>query len=257
MIRCSILATLAITAASAADTYYTGDATAYTLGQVSSGNCNFMYDSGVGANYAAINAEQWNNTMNCGRCAEVSCIDSRCSDTSTSRIVYIVDQCPECTNGDLDLSPSTFKILTGSNPDRYLIKWKFVSCPLVGNIEYCTKIGSNNHWLAIQPANIALGVDSMQINNQTTKMVNSAFYFLIDNSSPDMRSVDVTITSIAGETISETLSLTANVCTKGTQQFATIDTTVTSTIQSYEPDWQSSMIQCETPSPTIQTIICS
>lgn len=241
----------------ATNTYYTGDATAYTLNEVSSGNCNFMFDPNIGSNYAALNAKQWNHTMNCGRCAEVACADSRCSDTATTKIVYIVDQCPECANGDLDLSPHIFKMITGSAPDRYRIKWKFVQCPLSGNIQYCTKTGSSNYWLAIQPANIALGVESMRINDHATKMVDSAFYFLIDNGSPTMRSVDITTTSISGEIISETLSLKENACIEGTQQFATNNEYIAHTPQSSELVQQQSWVECESPLPTINTILCS
>ncbi|KAF1781449.1 RlpA-like double-psi beta-barrel domain [Phytophthora cactorum] len=57
----------------------------------------------------ALNNEQWNNLGNCGRCAQVSCIDEACADQTASAIVQIVDRCPECKYGDLDLSPSVFK----------------------------------------------------------------------------------------------------------------------------------------------------
>ncbi|KAG7375802.1 hypothetical protein PHYPSEUDO_015237 [Phytophthora pseudosyringae] len=57
--------------------------------------------------YAALNNEQWGGLENCGRCAEVSCADSRCADRTTSIVVQLLDRCPECKHGDLDLSPST------------------------------------------------------------------------------------------------------------------------------------------------------
>ncbi|KUF83298.1 hypothetical protein AM588_10000515 [Phytophthora nicotianae] len=181
------------------DTYFTGDATSYTLGQVSAGNCNFMYDPGVDDNYAALNSEQWDSTLNCGRCAEVSCDDDRCSDTTSTQIVYIVDRCPECKQGDLDLSPAVFEAITGSDPDRYSIKWRFVDCPVSGNIEYCTKSGSSSSWLAIQPANFASGVASMKIANQDVTMVDSCYYYLLNGgSNVDMSAVSVELTSFSG-----------------------------------------------------------
>ncbi|EEY53884.1 uncharacterized protein PITG_07523 [Phytophthora infestans T30-4] len=199
------------------DTFFTGDGTSYTLGQVSAGNCNFMYDPGVGGNYAALNNEQWESTHNCGRCAEVSCDDPRCSDTTSTQIVYIVDRCPECKQGDLDLSPTVFKALTGSDPSRYTIKWKFVDCPVSGNVQYCTKSGSSSSWLAIQPANFANGVASMKIANQDVTMVDSCFYYLLNGgSNVDMSAVSVELTSVSGETITQTLSLIADNCTEGT-----------------------------------------
>ncbi|UIZ28513.1 hypothetical protein KXD40_009243 [Peronospora effusa] len=229
--------------------YFSGDATAYTLGQVSAGNCNFMYDPGVGHNYAALNNEQWDSTLNCGRCAQVSCDDSRCSNKN-SIIVYIVDRCPECAKGSLDLSPTVFKQLTGSDPSRYTIKWKFVPCPVSGNINYCTKSGSSSSWLAVQPTNHATGVASMKIANQEVTMVDSCYFFLLNGgTNVDISAVDIEITSVAGETITETLSLTSDSCTVGTTNFKE-STTQTSTIQ-MPPTIQPTPIPA--PAPTVPT----
>ncbi|KAL3659855.1 hypothetical protein V7S43_015157 [Phytophthora oleae] len=241
----SLLATvLPALALAGGDTYYTGDGTSYTLGQVSAGNCNFMYDPGVGDNYAALNSEQWDSTLNCGRCAEVSCADSRCSDTTSTQTVYIVDRCPECSKGDLDLSPTVFKALTGSDPSRYSIKWKFVDCPVSGNIQYCTKSGSSSSWLAVQPANFANGVASVKIANQDVTMVDSCYYFLLNGgSNVDISAVDIQLTSISGETITDTLSLTSDVCTEGTSNFGGSTTQQSSTSQTSAP-------ATTTPTPT-------
>ncbi|POM78715.1 Carbohydrate-binding protein [Phytophthora palmivora] len=231
-LQISLLVAMPVMALAGGDTYFTGDATSYTLGQVSAGNCNFMYDPGVGDNYAALSSAQWDSTLNCGRCAEVSCDDSRCSDTTSTQIVYFVDKCPECQEGDLDLSPTVFKTLTGSDPSRYNIKWKFVDCPVSGNIEYCTKSGSSSHWLAVQPANFANGVASLKIANQDVTMVDSCYYFLLDGGSGvDMSAVNIELTSISGETITETLSLTADNCTEGTANFGSSTTQQSSTSQ--------------------------
>ncbi|KAG3244423.1 hypothetical protein PI124_g10796 [Phytophthora idaei] len=239
-------------ALASADTYYTGDATSYTLGQVSAGNCNFMYDPGVGDNYAALNSEQWDSTLNCGRCAEVSCDDDRCSDTTSTQIVYIVDRCPECSDGDLDLSPTVFTTLTGSDPSRYSIKWKFVDCPVSGNIEYCTKSGSSSSWLAIQPANFANGIASIKIADQDVTMVDSCYYFLLNGgSNVDMSAVSVELTSVSGETITETLSLTADECTEGTSNFGASTTQQSSTSQMSQSS--TSQTSPSTTAPTATT----
>ncbi|KAG3005570.1 hypothetical protein PC123_g18304, partial [Phytophthora cactorum] len=88
---------------------YEGYGTVYTLSSPSDGNCNFMsWPDDAVTKYAALNTEQWEETMNCGRCAEVSCTDASCSG-ETSEIVYIMDQCPGCAYGDLDLSPDVFE----------------------------------------------------------------------------------------------------------------------------------------------------
>ncbi|KAG7378935.1 hypothetical protein PHYPSEUDO_009297 [Phytophthora pseudosyringae] len=249
--QAALLVTMPVVALAGGDSYFTGDGTSYTLGQVSSGNCNFMYDPGVGDNYAALNSEQWDSTLNCGRCAEVSCADSRCSDTTSTQTVYLVDRCPECSEGDLDLSPTVFKTLTGSDPSRYSIKWKFVDCPVSGNIEYCTKSGSSSSWLAVQPANFANGVASLKIANQDVTMVDSCYYFLLNGGSGvDMSAVSIELTSVSGETITETLSLTADACTEGTSNFGGSSTQQSSTSQTSPSSQTTSQ---STTAPTAST----
>lgn len=256
-----VAAVPAVALAGSSSSYFTGDGTSYTLGQTSAGNCNFMYDPGVGDYYAALNNDQWDDTLNCGRCAEVSCDDSRCSDTTSTVTVWIVDRCPECVEGDLDLSPTVFKQLTGSDPSRYTIKWKFVDCPVSGGIEYCAKSGSSSSWLAVQPANMAQGVASMKIANQDVTMVDSCYYFLLNGgSNVDMSAVDIELTSVSGETVTETVSLTADSCTQGSSNFAGGSSSQTSqtsqssqTSQTSQSSQTSQTTQSTTPTPTTAT----
>lgn len=241
-----IAAALAQTAVSD-DTYYTGDGTAYTLGEPSAGNCNFMaWGPTASTNYAAINAEQWNDMGNCGRCAQVWCVDDSCADQTTSEVVYILDQCPECSSGDLDLSPMVFTSITGSDPSRLSIKWKFVDCPVSGNLKYCLKSGSNSYWTAIQPANMVTGVKSLTIDSESTSMVTSAYYFLT-TAGTDLSSVKVSVTSVSGEVVTETVSLTAGSCTTGSSQFST-GTSASSSTSTTTP-----ITTASSPTPTTDT----
>uniref|UniRef100_K3X0R0 Expansin-like EG45 domain-containing protein n=1 Tax=Globisporangium ultimum (strain ATCC 200006 / CBS 805.95 / DAOM BR144) TaxID=431595 RepID=K3X0R0_GLOUD len=204
--------------------YFEGDGTTYTLSQMSGGNYNLMSAiSNAGVNYAALNSEQWDNLAHCGRCAQVSCIDSRCSDQTISEIVQIVDRCPECKHGALDLSPSVFKTITGSDPSRFKIKWKFVDCPVQGNVKYCLKDGSNSFWTAIQPTNFVSGVKSLTVNGHETTMTDSVYYYLLDGQSQDqvdLSSLKIVLTSVHDERIEETVALEPGSCATGTSQFA-------------------------------------
>ncbi|RLN63115.1 hypothetical protein BBP00_00004312 [Phytophthora kernoviae] len=210
--------------------YYEGDGTSYTLGDVSSGNCNFMSAiSTASTNYAALNNDQWDNLANCGRCAEVSCIDDQCEDQTTTAVVQILDRCPECSSGDLDLSPTVFKNITGSDPSRLSIRWRFVDCPSPGTIEVCLKSGSNGYYVAVQPTNTLVGVETVTINGESTTMVDSAYYYLITSTSDvDLTTVAVSITSVDGEAIEGTYSLIAGECTDTKKQFTSSGSSQTS-----------------------------
>uniref|UniRef100_M4BM09 Expansin-like EG45 domain-containing protein n=1 Tax=Hyaloperonospora arabidopsidis (strain Emoy2) TaxID=559515 RepID=M4BM09_HYAAE len=250
---------------STADTYFTGDGTAYNLGDTSSGNCNMMSALDFATtDYAALNNDQWNGLQNCGRCAEVTCADSRCADKLKSVVVQILDRCPECKHGDLDLSPSVFKTLTGSHPARYTLKWKFVDCPVAGNVNYCLKGGSNNYWTAIQPTNVATGITSLTINGKATKMLDGAYYYLLDGSGTtvaDLSKVAVSMTDLNGVSMMDTVSLTAGSCTTGTNQFPPSGSGRPSKPRTNLPSTMSTPIRVPTtvtrkaPPPTIPTVI--
>lgn len=219
----AVAATLGSSPASAV-TYYTGDGTTYGLGAIGSGNCNFM--SGIptaATNYVAMNQAQWDNLGVCGRCVEVSCIDSKCSATkNVKRTLQVLDRCPECKQGDLDMPPAIFKELTGSSPSRYKIQWRFVDCPNPGTIKVCLKEGSNQWWLGIQPTNFLTGVKSVTVNGATTSMLEGAYYYIAQSSTAvNLSAVKISVTSIYGEVVSGTYKLAVGSCTDTKQQFKT------------------------------------
>ncbi|KAG2809124.1 hypothetical protein PC113_g16686 [Phytophthora cactorum] len=245
-----------LTATVSASTTYEGYGTVYTLSSPSDGNCNFMsWPDDAVTKYAALNTEQWEETMNCGRCAEVSCTDASCSG-ETSEIVYIMDQCPGCAYGDLDLSPDVFESITGQSYTELSIEWKFVDCPISNKVQYCLKTGSSEFWVAVQPANFVSGVESLSINGQETSLIDSAYYFLIDGSGEsvaDLSSVRVSMTGVNGEVLEETLSLTADECTEGSSQFSSSDvsqSTIIAGSSSPSPPTTSSATTAQTSAPT-------
>ena len=65
----------------------------------------------------------------------------------------IVDRCPECAIGDVDLSLEAFSLIADPVLGRVPISWQFVSPPLAGNIIYQFKDGSNPWWTAVQIRN--------------------------------------------------------------------------------------------------------
>ncbi|KAI9985909.1 hypothetical protein PInf_024700 [Phytophthora infestans] len=228
-----------------ADEYFEGDGTSYTLGQVSSGNCNFMSAiPSASDNYVAVEADQalptalgrteraaklalglalnqaqWDNLAGCGRCIEVSCIDEQCTAKNKTAVVQVLDRCPKCAHGALDLSPTVYKKITGLDPNRLTMRWRFVDCPDPGTVQVCLKEGSNANWIAVQPTNGLVGVQSVTVNGASTKMLDGAYYYVATTSNADLLAVKVAITSVNGDEISGTYSLTAGKCTDTKKQF--------------------------------------
>jgi expansin (peptidoglycan-binding protein) len=95
---------------------------------------------------AAMNAPDFDNAAWCGACLEV---------TGPMGVVTVrvVDECPGCAHGDLDLSPQAFQQLAPLSAGRISIMWHEVACPVTGPIAYHFKDGANAYWTAIQIRN--------------------------------------------------------------------------------------------------------
>ena len=95
---------------------------------------------------AAMNAEEYDNAAVCG--AYVHVIGPKGAAT-----VRIVDLCPECKAGHLDLSQEAFGQIADLPQGRVSITWQVVSPALSGPIAYHFKDGSNQWWTAVQIRN--------------------------------------------------------------------------------------------------------
>lgn len=127
----------AIPAAESGDgTYYDADGT---------GNCSFDA-SPNDLLVAAMNAPDYMNSAWCGACLEVT-------GPKATITVRVVDQCPGCQHGDLDLSMTAFAQIAELSAGRVPITWHEVDCPVSGPIAYRFKEGSNPFYTAIQIRN--------------------------------------------------------------------------------------------------------
>ncbi|CAI5728192.1 unnamed protein product [Peronospora destructor] len=125
----------------AVDGYFTGDGTVSVVEKAAADACN----AGIGDNYVAVNSDQWNVALNCGKCVELVCTDDRCSETSAPVTAYIVDQCTDCEDEGLDLPLELFKKVTGiDKPSAYTLDWKLVNCPTNGKNSFDTLKSSNS-----------------------------------------------------------------------------------------------------------------
>ncbi|GAB5589201.1 hypothetical protein Unana1_04101 [Umbelopsis nana] len=90
---------------------FSGDGTYYTVGLGSCGKTNS--DSQM---VAALNAPQMGSNKYCGKSATVT-------GPNGSVTVTIVDTCPECASGSLDLSPAAFQKIGDMSAGRIKISW--------------------------------------------------------------------------------------------------------------------------------------
>ncbi|HWB80096.1 MAG TPA: expansin EXLX1 family cellulose-binding protein [Nannocystaceae bacterium] len=123
---------------------HSGEATYYDFAD-GSGNCGFPAtpnDLMVGA----MNHVDYAASAVCGACVRID-------GPNGSVDVRIVDQCPDCPEGHIDLSPEAFEHIAAIEAGRVPISWEYTSCDVDGPVVYHFKDGSNAYWTAVQIRN--------------------------------------------------------------------------------------------------------
>ncbi|KAG1450683.1 hypothetical protein G6F56_008275 [Rhizopus delemar] len=109
------IATLFLTTSQAAPiekrTSMSGDGTFYEVGLGSCGNTNTDTEL-----VAALSSSLMSSGSYCGKSITVK-------SSSKSVTVKVVDSCPSCSKGDVDLSPAAFKKLAELSEGRISITW--------------------------------------------------------------------------------------------------------------------------------------
>jgi expansin (peptidoglycan-binding protein) len=123
---------------------YEGEGTYYAA--TGAGACSFDASSETPLLVGAMNAPDYGNSAVCGACAHLKGPNGEVT-------VRIVDLCPECAHGDIDLSPAAFELLAPLEKGRIPISWQFVPCGVSGPIVYHFKDGSNEYWTAVHIRN--------------------------------------------------------------------------------------------------------
>ncbi|RKP39088.1 RlpA-like double-psi beta-barrel-protein domain-containing protein-containing protein, partial [Dimargaris cristalligena] len=100
---------------------YTGDGTYYSP-SVGTGSCG--WDNSDSEKVVALNAPQFGNPANpnaspyCGKKVKIT-------GPNGSTEAKIVDKCPVCKSGDLDMSPAAFDEVGDQDAGRIPITWSF------------------------------------------------------------------------------------------------------------------------------------
>lgn len=205
---------------------YTGEGTYYDFDQL--GNCSFPKP--YGNLYAgAINASQYAIADLCGACAEIT-------GEGGKLVVALVDQCPECAYGDIDLEKDAFPFIAEPIRGRVPISWKVIPCPFQGPVELYFKEGSTKWWTAVQVRNHINPIASLElkINGVYVNVPRQSYnYFLKDDGMGD-GPFDFRITDVYGNMIEETnIPLLITTPVEGESQFPTC--VLTSTFNKEEP----------------------
>lgn len=151
--------------------------------------CMFDFEQGprliAAVNNSQFNAFQMNGQTYppatlCGAYAEVT-------GPAGTIIVRLVNRCPECAYGDLDLSPHAFDQIAERIQGRVPITWRLVSMPVQEPLMFRYKEGSSRYWTAVQVRQLPHPVVQMEVlqNGQYLPMTRQFYnYFTRSSVSP-------------------------------------------------------------------------
>ena len=135
-------------------------------GNVQGGACSFStYTLPAGLYGTAFSGQAWNNAANCGGCVKVThggktitaMVRSslfRKLERALTNLFQIVDKCPECDEGHLDLFQDAFTALDNASKGIIDTSYEFVQCPKVsGPLTIHTKSGVSPYWFSAQVVN--------------------------------------------------------------------------------------------------------
>jgi expansin (peptidoglycan-binding protein) len=132
-----------------------GRATFYELDQL--GNCSF-HDVRASDLYVALGPAEYREAAACGGFLDVS------GPKGTVR-VKVVDQCPECGRGHLDLSRAAFGRIADVSKGSVAVRYATVADPPVGPLSFRVKEGSSKFWFALLVDNHGNALRSVQVRS--------------------------------------------------------------------------------------------
>jgi expansin (peptidoglycan-binding protein) len=189
-----------------------GVATFYSA--TGAGNCSFDA-SPNDLDVAAMDAPEYAGSAVCGECVAITGPKGKLT-------VRIVDKCPECPAGHLDLSAEAFAKIANPADGKVKITWQAVACSVSGNVSYHYKDGSNPFWTAIQVRNHRLPITKLEIKKSGAYVAvkREDYNYFVDPSGAGNGTVSVRITASDGQTLEDTLSPVASDTTvQGSGQF--------------------------------------
>lgn len=190
---------------------YTGEGTFY--GATGAGACSF--EAGSDRMIAAMNHTDYENSQACGAYLAVT------GPNGVTIRIKIVDECPECRPGDLDLSAEAFAKLANPSAGRIRISWTLLSPALSGPVAYRYKEGSSQWWCAIQVRNHRNPVRMLEVKVGGTwrSLPRTSYNYFLSANGTGCGSA-IRITDLYGQQLTASgIGIRPNVVQQGSGQF--------------------------------------
>ena len=125
---------------------------------------------------AAMDDAEYDNAAVCGECVSITGPKGQLT-------VRVVDRCPGCEVGHLDLSQEAFAKLADVSLGHVPVTWNVVECDVTGNLEYRYKDGVSQYWFALQVENSKLPLESLEIqqNGAWVNVERQSYNYFVDS----------------------------------------------------------------------------
>ncbi|HEY0716182.1 MAG TPA: expansin EXLX1 family cellulose-binding protein [Streptosporangiaceae bacterium] len=134
----------------------TGTATHYVLS--GTGNCSYPSPPADGL-FVALSPSEYDGAAACGSYVEVSGPDG-------SVTAQVIDQCPPCAAGHVDLSEDAFARIAPLSAGLVPVSYRTIADPaLPGPVSLRVKEGSSPYWLALLAQNTGNPLASVQVES--------------------------------------------------------------------------------------------
>ena len=198
------------------ETYFEGEGTYYFIEDFGNfGNCSIENEVFSPFLIGAMNAAQYGQAEYCSACVEIE-------GPIGSVKVHIIDQCPECAFGDIDLSPEAFDYLAPRIDGRINIRWKIVPCETQGNVQIYIKEKSNQWWTGIQIRNHRNPLEKVEYlkGNTYYPLTREDYNYYIKEDGDAPHPITIRITDIYGnQIVEEGIPFIMNTPIEGENQF--------------------------------------
>jgi hypothetical protein len=173
----------------------TGIATHYVLDGLP--NCSYESPPANGL-FVAMSPTEYDSAAACGGYLQVNGPDG-------SVQVEVIDQCPECATGHLDLSEAAFSKLAPLSAGLINISYSSIANPaLPGSITMEVKSGSSQYWLALLAGNTGNPLASVQVENSSGSWISlsrASYNYWIAQSGAGPGPFTVRLTDIEGNAV--------------------------------------------------------
>lgn len=169
-------------------------------GNLNGGACSFTTMSGLpsGLYGTAYSGSAWNNAAKCGTCLEVTGPNGKIK-------VMVVDKCPECDQGHLDLFQNGFSKIGSISAGIIPTSYTEIPCGISSPIVLHNKSGTSAYWFSMQVVNSNRPVSKLEVSTDGGKTwqatTRTDYNFFEKSSGFGTSTVDVRVTSASGGTI--------------------------------------------------------